>query len=85
MQTIAFFFEVGEWHGTMVGDDPDNEVVRTELLPSHEAIERLAANGGWLGIQGPMLGYLRGEHRPGSLYFYREDAGVQRLVSRVDL
>jgi 8-oxo-dGTP diphosphatase len=83
MQTVAFIFEVGQWHGALQSNDPDAEAISAELVPCAEAISRLAANGGWPGIQEPLLAYLRGEARAGAVWFYREDLDGQSLVACV--
>jgi 8-oxo-dGTP pyrophosphatase MutT (NUDIX family) len=83
MQTVAFIFEVGQWHGALQSDDPDAETIGVELVPYAEAISRLAANGGWPGIQEPLLAYMRGDARAGTMWFYREDQGCQSLVACV--
>ena len=83
MQTITFIFEVANWHGELGGNDPDAEVIGAELVPYAEVFRRLAANGGWPGIQEPMRDYLRGDARAGTMWFYREDKGVQSLVACV--
>jgi 8-oxo-dGTP diphosphatase len=83
LQTMSFVFEVVEWQGDLRSDDPDNEILSVELVPLAEAIERLASNGGWPGIQEPLLAYLRGEAAPGTLHFYRETGGRQQLVMRL--
>jgi 8-oxo-dGTP diphosphatase len=80
MQTVVFIFEVGQWHGSLQSNDPDAEVIGAELVPCAQAIGRLAANGGWPGIQEPLLAYLRGDARAGTMWFYREDLGIQSLV-----
>jgi len=83
MQTVAFIFEVWQWDGAFQFNDPDAETISAELVPSAEAISRLESNGGWPGIQEPLLGYLRGDARAGTMWFYREDLGVQSLVGCV--
>jgi hypothetical protein len=80
-QTLVFVFEVGQWQGQPASDDPDGEVLNAELVPAADAIERLAANGGWPGIQGPILAYLKGEARAGTFWLYREVEQRQRLVA----
>ena len=83
MQTLAFIFEVEQWHGALQSNDPDAETISAELVPCDEAIRRLEANGGWPGIQAPLLAYLRGDARAGTVWFYREDLGGQSLVAYV--
>jgi 8-oxo-dGTP diphosphatase len=82
-QVLALIFEIDLWHGPLQIQDPDGEVLAVEITPLAEAIHRLATNGGWPGIQTPLLAYLRGEAGPGSAWFYREEAGVQRLLASV--
>jgi 8-oxo-dGTP diphosphatase len=82
-QTVVFIFEVQHWHGELGGDDPDAEILSADLAPRAQAIGRLEANGGWPGIQEPLLAYLRGEARMGSLWFYREGPDGQRQVADV--
>ncbi len=82
-QTVAFIFEVETWHGTLSHQDPDGEVLGVELVPIDEAIQRLARNGGWQGIQTPLLAYLRGAAGAGTFWCYREDSSVQQLIASV--
>jgi 8-oxo-dGTP diphosphatase len=81
MQTVVFIFEVAQWHGALQSNDPDAEAFGAELVPYAEASRRLAANGGWPGIQQPLQAYLRGDARAGSMWFYREDLGIQSLIA----
>jgi 8-oxo-dGTP diphosphatase len=83
MQTITFIFEVEQWHGAFQPNDPDQETLGVELVPLAEAIGRLETNGGWPGIQEPLLAYLRGDAQAGTMWFYREELGVQSLVTHV--
>ncbi len=85
MQTVAFIFEVATWHGTLQSEDPDDEILSVEIVPFAEAISRLEANGGWPGIQEPMLAYLRGETQAGGVWFYREGPAGQCLVAHLPL
>ena len=83
MQTIAFVFEVRSWHGPLQSNDPDDEVLRAELVPLREAITRLQANGGWTRIQQPVLAYLRGDADIGAMWVYREEANTQHFVTQL--
>jgi ADP-ribose pyrophosphatase YjhB (NUDIX family) len=80
-QTITFIFEVETWHGSVRSNDPDAEVIRAELVPLAEAINRLQRNGAWLGIQEPLLAYLHNDVGAGAVWFYREDADKQHLIA----
>lgn len=82
-QTVVYIFEVETWHGELGVYDPDAEVIGVELLPLAEAIERLHRNGGWPGIQTPLLAYLQREVEAGAVCFYREDNDGQHLVGQV--
>ena len=84
MQSLFFIFEVAEWSGAFESADPDGEILSVELLPCAEAIRRLEANGGWAGVQGPLLRYLRGEVQAGSMWFYREDSGIQHFIGHLE-
>ena len=61
-QTVVFAFEVAAWQGLLGSHDPDREVLDVELVPLVAAIRRLEGNGGWPGIQTPLLAYLRGDN-----------------------
>ncbi|MDP9314048.1 MAG: NUDIX hydrolase [Chloroflexota bacterium] len=82
-QTIAFIFELEAWHGTLAVKDPDREVLEVALVPRREAIERLQRNGGWRGIQEPLLAYLHGDRNAGGMWFYRDTGDGQHLVTHV--
>jgi hypothetical protein len=58
-------------------------VFGVELVPCGEALHRLQQNGGWPGIQEPLLAYLGGAARAGTLWFYREDSHGQHLIASV--
>ncbi|HEX6291964.1 MAG TPA: NUDIX hydrolase [Herpetosiphonaceae bacterium] len=80
-QSIAFIFEAERWHGELASCDPDAEVLGVELVPLTEGISRLQSNGGWSGIQTPVLAYLRGERAAGANWFYREDGDGQQWIA----
>jgi len=81
IQSVFFAFEVREWDGALGSNDPDDEIRQVALVPLAEALERLATNGGWRGVQEPLLAYLRGEVAAGRMVFYREgDDGQQRAL-----
>lgn len=82
-QTVVFVFEVAAWHGTLNVQDPDTEVLAVELVPFAEAIQRLQRNGGWPGIQAPLLAYLQETAHAGTMWYYREDSHGQHLVTSV--
>lgn len=81
-QTVTFMFEVASWHGSLACNDPDGEVLQVEWVPLPEALKRLATNGGWQGIQQPLLAYLRGAAQAGTVWLYREEANRQSLITR---
>lgn len=78
-QALFFVFEVTNWQGELQSRDPDGEVSRAELVAYPEALRRLETNGGWLGVQEPLLAYLRGG-AAGTIWFYREDGDKQHRV-----
>jgi 8-oxo-dGTP pyrophosphatase MutT (NUDIX family) len=68
-RSIAFVFEVDEWSGTPHCDDPDGVVSDVRWFPLAEAlahIERVP----WHSMREPLLAYLRGTHRPGTVWMY---------------
>ena len=75
--------QVETWQGTLSHHDPDAKVVEVELVAWNEAIHRLEQNGGWAGIQAPLLAYLRGTAPAGTFWFYREDTEGQQLIESV--
>jgi 8-oxo-dGTP diphosphatase len=79
-QTLAFVFEVLQWHGTIQCQDTDAKVCSAELVRSTEAIHRLQQNGGWPGIGDPLLAYLRGDVPAGTMWFYREESDGQHRL-----
>jgi 8-oxo-dGTP diphosphatase len=82
-QTVAFVFEIDAWSGNLKADDPDGEIIQVELVPRVEAIGRLQRNGGWRGIQEPLLAYLHGHVAAGSMWCYRDTGDDQQLIARV--
>src|SRR5579871_5153916 len=68
-QTVVYIFEVGKWRGEINCQDPDGEVLEAALVPLPEGIERIRGNGGWPGIQAPLLAYLQHEQKPGAIWF----------------
>ncbi len=79
-QTLFFVFEIAQWQGTLQCQDPDGKVHSVELVEQVEAISRLQGNGGWPGIEEPLLAYLRGEVQEGTMWFYREGSDGQRCL-----
>jgi 8-oxo-dGTP diphosphatase len=85
MQTIVFGFDIPEWRGDLGIDDSDGEIEEVALVPFAEACQRLRDNGGWPGVQEPLLAYLEEKAAPGTLWFYREErTGQQRTSSPHD-
>ena len=80
-QSLFFVFEIEQWQGSLQSQDPDGEVHNVELVEQRRAIRRLQRNGGWPGIQQPLLAYLRGEVYPGTTWFYREGRDGQQLLT----
>ena len=82
MQTTAFVFEVGGWHGALGHNDPDHEILEVAFVPHAEAIRRLQSPLLWRGLSDSAAAYLSGAAGPGAVWLYREhsDAQDQRLV-----
>lgn len=81
-QTIAHVFEVDAWSGELCSDDPDNEILAVAWVPLSDALPRLAEIH-WTAVREPLLAYLSGEAPCGTLWFYREEDGVQVLKQQL--
>jgi 8-oxo-dGTP diphosphatase len=84
MQSIAFVYDIGKWHGNLQAQDPDDEVQNVELVSLTEAIHRLQCNGGWAGIQTPLLAYLQKNVKAGAMWFFQEDVDGQKVMRFID-
>jgi 8-oxo-dGTP diphosphatase len=82
-QTLAFIYEIGEWHRNLQTQDPDGEVLGVELVLLSDAIHRLMHNRGWPGIHIPLLAYLQAKTKAGAMWFFREDRGNQSMINLV--
>jgi len=81
-QPLVFIFEVPEWEGTIRPADPDGLILKAIFLTLPEAIGRLRALP-WSSMREPVVAYLRGETRPGSVWLYRrQPEGDERLVKQ---
>jgi len=80
-QSIAFVFETSHWTGELRISDPDGLIRQTCWLPVEQAIERLKALP-WRRMREPLLAYLGGESKPGSVWLYRRrpDGNEELLV-----
>jgi 8-oxo-dGTP diphosphatase len=81
-QPLVFIFEVAGWEGTIRPADPDDLILEVSFLPLPEAIGRLQALP-WPSMREPVVAYLSGEARPGSVWLYRrQPEGDERLVKQ---
>lgn len=81
-QTVAYCFEVDSWSGELQSADPDNEILEVALVPFAEVPTHLEAIH-WTAVREPLLAYLSGACPAGTLWFYREEDGVQVLKEQL--
>ena len=77
-QSLAYIFEIDQWHGDLHTADPDNMVLRLDFLPQNEVIEKLNALP-WRYMHEPIVVYLCGEVPQGSVWLYRNKNLIERL------
>jgi ADP-ribose pyrophosphatase YjhB (NUDIX family) len=76
----AWVFEIPEWSGEILPDDPDELILNCEFVAIPEAIDRLSTLP-WDHMREPITSYLCGESGPGSVWCYREDdSGMHNLI-----
>jgi len=79
-QWAAFIFEVIKWKGKISVADPDDFVVGADVFSVDEAVSRLRRLR-WRVMQEPIVAYLRGTAKAGTMWFYRQgDGGGEELV-----
>lgn len=84
LQSLAFVFEIDRWRDTLHVDDPDAVVKDAQFLPVPEAIDALSGLP-WVVMREPLITYLRGEVRPGSVWLYRSyDERHAQLIDRLE-
>jgi 8-oxo-dGTP diphosphatase len=78
-QTLAFVFEISEWHGALQPNDPDKLVMGLQFFSIPEALARLA-DLPWRHMREPMTAYLRGQVPGGAIWLYRQAADQPQLI-----
>jgi 8-oxo-dGTP diphosphatase len=82
-QATAFIFEIIEWGGDLRPDDPDAFVVDARFLELAGAVASLEAAP--RVMTEPLLAFLRGEVRPGAVWFYRRQPdGSDQLLDLLE-
>jgi 8-oxo-dGTP diphosphatase len=80
----TFVFEINAWEGELGGDDPDKYISEVRFVSLSEAVEKLE-NLPWPVMREPIVAYLRGESKPGTLWCYRRQSnGQDELQIRLD-
>jgi 8-oxo-dGTP diphosphatase len=83
-QTLVLMFEVNDWSGEIRVDDPDGYILQARFVAIPNAItllEKLPLRH----MREPLVTYLRGEAKPGAMWFYRRQAdGDALLLTRLN-
>jgi len=83
-RTLVLMFEVKDWSGEIRVNDPDGYVLQARFVAQSDAIallEKLPLRH----MHEPLVAYLRGEVKPGAMWFYRrqtDDTDV--LIARLN-
>jgi 8-oxo-dGTP diphosphatase len=79
----VFVFEIANWDGKIRVNDPDGFILQARFVPVPEAIDLLEKTLDYRVMREPIVAYLRGETRAGTLWFYRRQAdGEDKLVAQ---
>lgn len=81
-RAIAFVFEVLRWSGDLLPADPDDDILEAAFMPVTDALERLYAQSSHF-VRTPLLSYLRGTVRSGTLLSFRRDGSTDTRVHHV--
>jgi ubiquinone/menaquinone biosynthesis C-methylase UbiE/8-oxo-dGTP pyrophosphatase MutT (NUDIX family) len=76
----AHIYDVTDWRGEIVVDDPDEVTLQARFVPVAEAIALLETTLPYRNMRDPLLGYLRGDARREWRYL-SEDDGEMQLVN----
>jgi 8-oxo-dGTP diphosphatase len=83
-RTLVLMFEVKDWSGEIRVNDPDGYILQAYFVAQSDAIaslEKLPLRH----MHEPLVAYLRGETKPGAMWFYRrqtDDTDV--LIARLN-
>jgi ADP-ribose pyrophosphatase YjhB (NUDIX family) len=83
-RTLVLMFEVKDWSGEIRVNDPDGYILQARFAPQSDAIallEKLPLRH----MHEPLVSYLRGEAKPGALWFYRRQPdGNDVLITQLN-
>ena len=79
-QAISFVFEAAEWTGIVAPADPEGVVRAAQFFPVAEAIVRMGRNSRRAMFE-PVVSYLSGSHRAGTVWLYSEHDDGQKLLA----
>lgn len=77
--TLAFMFDVVRWSGDLLPNDPDDDILEAVFMPVKDALERLGGQPPHF-VRTPLLPYLRGTLRSGTLLLFRRDGSGDILI-----
>jgi 8-oxo-dGTP diphosphatase len=84
-QSIAFIFAVQRWSGEIASADPDGFIQECGFTSTAAAMQELARLPSRV-MRDPLLAYLRGEAKPGTVWLYRRgEDGDDVLTLKVDV
>ena len=78
-RAIAFVFEVLRWSGDLLPADPDDDILEAAFMPVTDALDRLHGQSSHF-VRTPLLTYLRGTLRSGTLLSFRRDSSTDTLI-----
>lgn len=69
----VFVFEIAEWAGEIRTNDPDKLILQARFMQVNEAIHLLETTLPWQMMLEPVVEYLSGNAKPGTLWTYRNE------------
>jgi ADP-ribose pyrophosphatase YjhB (NUDIX family) len=83
-RTLVLMFEVNHWSGEIRVNDPDGYILQARFVAQSDAIallEKLPLRH----MHEPLVTYLRGEAKPGAMWFYRRQVnGNDILIAQLN-
>ncbi len=80
----TFVFEITAWRGKIQTADPDDFILQAQFMPIDEAIRKLEETLSFRVMREPIVTFLRGDAKPGTMWFYRRHTdGQDTLVVRL--
>jgi 8-oxo-dGTP diphosphatase len=81
----VFAFEVDAWEGAIGVNDPDGFILQARFVSVADAIHKFEETLSYRVMREPVVAYLRGEAKPGAMWFYRRQAdGNDALIAQLN-